>query len=166
MLIALFVKWRILWVRIKFRLCGINIIIGENVSIGRMVQIQVTDGGKINIGDGVTLQDFTLLCAQEGSIEIDNNTFIGVGSHLVSVESIKIGKNCLIAAYCVIRDANHGMHRDIPMFKQKQVSAPIKIGDDVWLGAHAVVTAGSMIATGAVIGANAVVTNDIPSFSI
>ena len=151
---------------LKMRLLGINIKLGKNLSIGRMVQVQVTDRGEIIIGDGVEIQDLVVLCAKEGTIQIGNNTFIGMGTQLTAVSSIKIGSECLIAAYSVIRDANHGMNHGALMSKQPSASSPISIGDDVWLGAHVVVTAGSIIGSGAVIGANAVVTGKIQEFSV
>ena len=166
LLVALFAKWRMMCVRIKFRACGVNIKIGQQVSIGRMVRVQATDGGEIVIGDGVAIQDFCLLCVRNGCLEIGDNTFVGVGSQLVAIESIKIGSDCLISAYCIVRDANHGMERGVAMSRQAHNSAPIIIGDDVWLGAHVVVTAGSTIGTGAVVGANAVVTGDLSDFSV
>lgn len=152
--------------RLKMRLMCVNIIIGKDVSIGRMVLVQATDGGEIVIGDGVTIQDFCLLCARNGRLEIGDQTFLGVGSQLVAIESIQVGQDCLISAYSIIRDANHGMERGVPMSKQSHNSAPIIIGNDVWLGAHAVVTAGSTIGNGAVIGANAVVTRNVPEYAI
>lgn len=152
--------------RFKTKVCGVNIRIGKNVSIGRMVRVQATDGGEIVIGDGVAIQDCCLLCVRNGCLEIGDNTFVGVGSQLVAIESIKIGSDCLISAYCIVRDANHGMERGMLMSKQNHNSVPIVIGDDVWLGAHVVVTAGSTIGTGAVVGANAVVTGDLSDFSV
>lgn len=150
----------------KMRLMGLNIKLGKNVTIGRMVQVRVTDLGEIIIGDGVEIQDLVVLCAKGGVIEVGNNTLIGMGSQLTAVTSIEIGSECLIAAFGVIRDANHGMNHGLPMSKQSAISVPISIGDDVWLGAHVVVTAGSNIGTGAVIGANAVVTGRIKEFSV
>ena len=159
-------KSRSLLFCLKLRLLGVNIRFGKDVAIGRMVKVQVTDGGHIVIGDGAAIQDFAVLCAGKGSIVIGDNTFIGMGSQLVSVECIRIGNDCLIAAYCIIRDANHRIGRGSVISRQGHDSAPIEIGDDVWLGAHVVVTAGSTIGTGAVIGANAVVTRDIPEYAV
>lgn len=150
----------------KMRLLGINVRLGKKVTFGRMVQVVATDGGEIIIGDGVAIQDFAMLCASRGTLEIGDNTLIGTGSQLATVDSVKIGNDCLIAAYSVIRDANHGMERGIPMSQQACVNSPIVIGDDVWLGTHVVVTAGVTIGAGTVIGANAVVTREMPDFSV
>ncbi|MBE0623746.1 MAG: acyltransferase [Burkholderiales bacterium] len=144
------------------KVLGINIQLGKNISIGRMVKVQTTDGGLIVLEDGVSLDDFVYLYAQRGSLIIGKGSYIGVGSQLVAIDSVKIGEQCLIAAYSVIRDANHGMAKGTGMAKQNQCAAPILIGNDVWLGSHVVVTAGCEIGSGAVIGANAVVTKDIP----
>ena len=70
---------------LKMRLLGINIKLGKNLSIGRMVQVQVTDRGEIIIGDGVEIQDLVVLCAKEGTIQIGNNSFIGMGTQLTAV---------------------------------------------------------------------------------
>lgn len=166
-LLFLFVAWfRTYLFRLKMYVSFINIEIGKNVRVGRMVTIKVTDGGSIVIGDGVVLQDLVMLSSERGSLVIGDKTFVGVGSQLVALESIEIGSNSLIAAYGVIRDANHGMLRDLPMSEQSLVSAPIEIGDDVWLGSHVVVTAGSKIGKGVVVGANAVVTGRLLPYTV
>lgn len=152
--------------RFKIFLSGNNVILGKNVSFGARVKIRTTDNGKIIIGDNVTIDDYVVLTSSFGQIKIGSNSYIGIGTHIVALEEISIGDGALIAAYCVIRDMNHGMDKDIPMYKQKHTSAPVLIGDDVWLGTHVVVTAGAKIHDGCVIGANAVVTHEIPLQSI
>lgn len=153
-------------VRVKTALSGSDVRYGQNVRIGRHATIKTTDGGRIVIGDGVEIDDFTFLYAKAGVLSIGNNGYVGIGSHLVATESVTIGSNALIAAYCIIRDNNHGMAVGLPMTSQKQVSSPVSIGDDVWLAAHVVVTAGASIGSGAVIGANAVVTRDVDEFVV
>jgi|YelNatPaOPRAMG01_1025707.scaffolds.fasta_scaffold40602_2 acetyltransferase-like isoleucine patch superfamily enzyme len=148
--------------RILFFLTGVDITFGKNVSFGRMVRITTPDGGKIRLGNNVRIGDFTILFAERCELKIGNNSGVGIGTHIVALNSITIGEWCLIGPYCTIRDMNHGMDTSLPMALQKQETGPIVIGNDVWLGTHVVVTAGSTIGDGAVIGANAVVTSDIP----
>lgn len=141
---------------------GTNMVLGNNVSFGKGVKIRTTDGGKITIGDNVAIDDYAVISAFYGRISIENNSYIGVGTHIVAIEDIVISDGALIAAYCIIRDMTHGMASDRPMYKQKSTSKPIFVGKDVWLGAHVVITAGSKINDGCVIGANGVVTSEIP----
>lgn len=156
------IKYRTYQYRIKFFITGVDITLGKNVSIGRKVTVMTPDDGKIILGDNVTISDFVILFAENARLQIDDYSGVGIGSHIVAMKSVTIGKFCLIAAYCVIRDMNHGMMNSIPMALQKQNMGSIFIGNDVWLGAHVVVTAGSKIGDGTVIGANAVVTSAIP----
>lgn len=152
--------------RLRIYLSGNNVVLGKNVTFGSKVKIRTTDGGKIVIGDNVAIDDYALVIASFGQIKIGSHSYIGVGTHIVALENISIGDGALIAAYSVIRDMNHGLEKDKPMYQQKQTSAPVFIGDDVWLGAHVVVTAGAKIHAGSVIGANAVVSSEIPALSI
>lgn len=73
----------------------------------------------------------------------------------------------LIAPFCYIQDTDHGFaDTSVPIAAQPSVSSPIVIDDDVWIGAHTVVTRGVTIGQGAVIGAGSVVTRDIEPFTI
>lgn len=89
----------------KMKLLGINIQLGKNISVGRMVNVRTTDGGQIILEDGVSLDDFVHLYAQRGRLIIGKGSYIGVGCHFVATDSVQIGKHCLVAAYSVIRDA-------------------------------------------------------------
>jgi acetyltransferase-like isoleucine patch superfamily enzyme len=55
---------------------------------------------------------------------------------------------------------------EVPMRDAKLILRPVKIGSDVWIGAHSVITAGVSIGDGAVIGAGSIVTKDIPCHAI
>jgi acetyltransferase-like isoleucine patch superfamily enzyme len=83
------------------------------------------------------------------------------------MESIEIGEDCLIAEMVSIRDHNHRFDRlDVPVRCQGMASAPIRIGRNVWIGGKATIIKGVTIGDNAVIGANAVVTHDVPANSI
>lgn len=125
------------------------------------------------IGDNVTVEYKTWLAAvspQQGKIarlEIGTGTTIGHFNHIYATESIKIGRNVLTADRVYISDNLHS-YQDIttPILKQpiKQI-AHVEIGDGSWLG-EGVCVIGAKIGKGCVIGANAVVTKDIPDYSV
>ncbi len=143
-----------------------NIILGNNVSIGSGVVIKTTDNGKIMIGNNVTIEKNSYIYAQDCEVKIGSNSFIGNGSQIVAEKSIIIGKDCLIAAYSIIRDANHGIRKKEKIKDQLNNAKLINIGDDVWIGAHSTIVAGVVIEKGAIIGANSVVTSNIKSYTI
>lgn len=101
-------------------------------------------------------------------IEIGDNTFL---NHLCSIWAspggpIKIGRDVLLGPGTSIISSNHGMASGTLVREQPGRDAPITIGDDVWLGANVVITAGVSIGDGAIVGAGAVVTKDLPPQSI
>ena len=84
--------------------------------------------------------------------------FINYESVIECFENIEIGENCAISERVIIRDANnHHLNRD-----GYKVTAPIKIGNHVWIGMGATILSGVTIGDGAVIAAGAVVTNNVP----
>ena len=100
-------------------------------------------------------------------IEIGDEVYIGRFSHIVSVKSVKIGKNVLISDKVYISDNLHEYKDiDIPIKKQKIINKSIvSIGDNSWLGENSCII-GASIGKHCVIGANSVVLSDIPDYSI
>jgi acetyltransferase-like isoleucine patch superfamily enzyme len=79
------------------------------------------------------------------------------------MDGIKIGEGSLIGEYTSIRDANHNREPDQPIRDSGHSAKPITIGREVWLGRGVTVLGGVMIGDKATVGANAVVTRDIPA---
>lgn len=103
---------------------------------------------------------------EQGVIRIGAHTRINQGCVVVSYHEVRIGSDCLIGEYVSIRDANHGTATGEPMRTQAHNGAPIMIGDDVWIARGAVILKGVTIGDGAVVGANSVVTKDVPAMAI
>lgn len=80
--------------------------------------------------------------------------------------SITCGKDVMFGPGVKIFGFNQGYAPGFPMLDQPYTEAPVVIGDDVWLGANVVITCGVTIGDGCVIAAGAVVTKDIPPYSI
>lgn len=155
------------WVLAVLKVWEPSLTVGRDVRIGRRVRFRITDGGRVRIGDGTTIDDRCVLEAQEGVVEIGSRCYVGIGTHVAARQRVRIGDDALIAQHCVIRDQNHRFSEaDVPIRLQGFVVAPVEVGADVWLGANVVVTAGSSIGSGCVIGANAVVRGTIPALSV
>lgn len=103
-----------------------------------------------------------------GRIEVGEGTTLG-GTAIVSYESVKIGKNVLFGPDVVIMDADgHPADRRLPDNAENKAKcvAPVKIGDNVWIGFGAVILKGVTIGDYAVVAANAVVVKDVPPHSV
>jgi acetyltransferase-like isoleucine patch superfamily enzyme len=108
-----------------------------------------------------------LWATPRGRIDIGARTYVGNQSWIVANDRVTIGSDVLIAPFCYIQDTDHGFDDTVvPIAAQASRSSPIEIGDDVWLGAHVVVTRGVTIGRGSVIGAGSVVTRDVPPGTI
>lgn len=102
-----------------------------------------------------------------GSVTIGNRVYIGKYCVLASDTGITIGDNTMLAEFVSIIDADHGVEKNgAPIRDQELKPAPVTIGNDVWIGRGCAVLKGVSIGEGAVIGANSVVTRDIPPFAV
>lgn len=125
-----------------------------------------SDGAELRIGQGSTLGQGVFLQAKFGVLQIGPNAFIGQGSVIIARGSICIGEDALIAEHVTIRDQDHRFGPGLTTAKAGFTTAPITIGNNVWIGAKATVTKGVTIGDNVVIGANSVVTRDIPANSV
>ncbi|MDX3541801.1 acyltransferase [Streptomyces europaeiscabiei] len=80
--------------------------------------------------------------------------------------TVFLGSGVRIGAHTSLLGFNHSMAPDQPVFRQPQTSRGITVGDDVWIGSHVVVVDGVTIGDHCVIGAGAVVTKDVPAWSV
>jgi len=111
----------------------------------------IGDGTWIEIGPGATL-------------EIGGNTAININTRIAVKESIRIGKDCAISGEVGIFDTD--MHFILVGKSKLSATAPIEIGDHVWIGDHSAILKGTRIESGAVIGATALVQGRVPAKSV
>jgi len=149
------------WRRWLFGCAYPGLSLGEAVEIEPGVRIRVTDGGTLEIGARTVIGANALIVVKGGDVRIGADSFIGAGSVLACNQRLGIGCDALIAEYVTVRDHDHGVAAAGPYREQPPRTAPVTIGDNVWLGAKASVLKGVTIGDGAVIGAGAVVTRDI-----
>ena len=97
------------------------------------------------------------------NIKVGKNVFINSGCCFQDQGGIEIGDNVLIGQQVVIATLNHDL---IPEKRGNMYPAPVKIGNGVWIGAHATILSGVTIGNGAVIAAGAVVTKEVPANTV
>jgi len=111
-------------------------------------------GGAVLLGPGVEI-----VVSEGGSLSIGSGTLVNSGVKLLCWEELEIGEDCALAFDSVIMDTD--FHELRPA--QRGQTAPVRIGDHVWVGAQARILKGVSIGDGAVIAAGSLVTRDVPS---
>tara|TARA_R110002110_G_scaffold412641_1_gene638794 strand:+ start:18954 stop:19454 length:501 start_codon:yes stop_codon:yes gene_type:complete len=131
-------------------------------SITTGVRIRATDGARAAFGKHVTVDRFADITAKYGELSIGAGTYIGQFTVICAREKIVIGTDCLIAEHVTLRDQNHNFSAGIETIDAGFTTAPVEIGNNVWIGAKATITKGVKIGNNSVVGANSVVTRDVP----
>ena len=164
------------WVLIKTLLKGFLDVINASIRLrnctkGKMVTVKgglrVMAKGKIIVGNNCKIWSHIgttqISAGPRATIEIGDNTFINTGTIITSRRSIKIGKNCHIANQVIMMDDDF---HDVGKREAKSGKEAIIIGDNVWIATRATILKGVSIGEGAVIAAGAVVTKNVPAFTL
>ena len=134
------------------------ISIGERTTIGKHIQLTAWEchNGKL----------------YSPSISIGSNCQIGAYNHITAINKIVIGDGVLTGKFVTITDNSHGKPGDLcdinisPIKRVVYSKGTVEIGDNVWIGDKATILSNVKIGEGCTIGANAVVTKDIPPYCI
>ena len=152
---------RILRERNRIGLLGKSVFIDKNVELQRFPK-------NISVADFAVLKEGVRICSCNDSakISIGKNTTVGFHTFIFSSEKIEIGNDCLIAPFVYIVDSDHVADKGKPINQQGNITASIKIGNDVWIGTGAKILKGTVIDDGAIIAAGAVVSGYVGSNEI
>ncbi|PSR17869.1 transferase [filamentous cyanobacterium CCP3] len=137
-----------------------NIVIGDNVRILRNSILNCTfENSLLKLGNNVSLdRGVSIRLGDNCTIDIGDDTYIGPYSCLSGPGDVKVGRDCMIASMVGIY-ANQHHHVG-------SSEKGITIEDKCWIGSGAKILDGVTIGYGSAIGAGAVVTKDIPPYSV
>ncbi|MDR0972375.1 MAG: hypothetical protein LBM61_00130, partial [Prevotellaceae bacterium] len=128
-------------------------------------------GQHLTTGRGCRLEAFST--SHNKCLLFGNDVQINDYVHISAMERVVIGNNVLMASHIYISDNSHGAYKgdsqstpDIPPIKRDYYVAPVQIEDNVWIGEGVIIMPGVSVGHGSVIGANSVVTKNIPADSI
>ena len=125
--------------------------------------------GRLQIGPHTLLEpDVWITAPGSARIRIGGGTFLNLGVMVAAADEVEIGDHCMFANGCFITDSDHRFDdpvRPVP-WQGFTSQGPTRVGDNVWCGAHVVITGGVSVGERCVIGANSVVTTDIAPFSV
>jgi acetyltransferase-like isoleucine patch superfamily enzyme len=190
-LIMLCVGWIPSVIGVAIRALVYRLIIHMDGYAGVERNVRIRFASNIHLGSGSYLDEGVYIHACPKGVEIGTNTIVMHGAILhvynfrdLPQAGIKIGRDCLIGEYSIIRGQGGVTIGDRvytspmtqllavdhvfddperPFIEQGITAKGIVVGDDVWLGANVVVTDGVRIGEGAVVAAGAVVTEDVPA---
>jgi len=152
-----FLKYRNFLLRIPLR----------DVQVGRKVRIRAQSNLKFS--GKATLGDRNSITARGGSIVFGRN-FASNEEVIINADiggNITFGDDCLVGPRVILRTANHQFSDKTKKINSQGHSiGDIHVGDDVWIGANAIILPGVRIGSGSVLAAGAVVTRDVPPFSV
>ncbi|MGO4684084.1 acyltransferase [Hyphomicrobium sp. 2TAF46] len=150
-----------LWATAKFRLAGARSAI-VTVDGKRPV---ILSNGSISCGR-LFLRCKTVPveigAAKNASLVLGERVFVNIGATIIATRSIVIGDDCLIGDYVAIFDTDH--HQLEP--SQPIRVAPVRLGNNVWIGRSATILPGVTIGDHAVIAAGSIVTEDVPARTV
>ncbi|MBX9749762.1 MAG: hypothetical protein K5Q68_09130 [Roseococcus sp.] len=139
-------------------------------NVSKTASLDVTRGGVIEIGDGCEVRHHAVLEVigkYNGRITIGNNCVIGICNWLQGAGNISIGDDVIIGPYsCIVSSSHIYDNPDIPIARQPLALGEVVIEDDVWIGASCTILSGVRIGAHSIIGANSLVSSDIPPYSI
>ncbi|WP_233260947.1 DapH/DapD/GlmU-related protein [Pedobacter sp. HMWF019] len=117
------------------------------------------------MGKNSVIESYSTVNNGVGDVFIGDHTIVGLSNTIIG--PVEIGNGVMLAQGIVISGLNHG-YMDINQSPstQKVVTKKITVGDDVWVGANVVITAGVSIGKHSVIGGGSVVTKDVPEYAV
>ena len=147
--------------RVRLRRCRL----GRRVTVWGNPHVNAT--GELTVGDRVTVHSFlsrVQLSAGPGArLTVGDDTYVNNGAVLSARQSVTVGARCQIASGVILMDADF---HAVGALSAPGKAAPIVIEDDVWLATRAVVLKGVTVGRGSVVATGAVVTKDVPPYTL
>lgn len=131
--------------------------------IGRNCNFHIPKGGKVICKERIILDDDTMILAK-GKIELGKQFGMNKYSRIVAHEKIEIGDFVTIGQMVSILDHDHAYQLEDGKLKLNGYkTAPIKIGNNIWIGDKCTILKGVTIGDNVVVGAHTLVNKDVPA---
>ena len=138
---------------------------GKGSVIYRSVRKDIVPFNIFVLGSKSVIEDYSVINNAVGNLVIGCNTRVGIGNTIIG--PVTISDNVNIGQNVTISGLNHNYEDPNKTISEQGVSTmPIKIENNVWIGANSVVLPGVQIGNHSVIGAGSIITKDIPPYSV
>ena len=138
---------------------------GKCSKIHRSVRMDTPPYRKFSLGDYSVVESFSCINNAVGDVVIGDHTRVGL--HNTVIGPVTIGSHVNLAQGITVTALNHNLaEKDLRIDEQGVSTNPVTIGNDIWIGANAVILPGVTIGDHSVVAAGAVVTKDVPSHTL
>ncbi|HEY2345033.1 MAG TPA: acyltransferase [Xanthomonadaceae bacterium] len=162
-LVEIAARWRGLWWRLLAGSASASGI-GRGARIHRGFNLAFSRGSRgLVVGPGLHCRSWCSIVVDGGRLSIGDNLFMNNRCSLNCQSQIEIGDDCLLGEGVAIYDHDHDFSKPEKFRLSGFRSAPVKIGNNVWLGSNVIVLKGSTIGDNVVVAANSVIKGDVPA---
>lgn len=138
---------------------------GRHSVVHRSVRMDTPPYRKFSLGKYSVVESFSCINNAVGDVIIGDYTRIGL--HNTIIGPVTIGSHVNLAQGITVTALNHNFSDEEKRIDEQGISTiPVTIGDDIWIGANAVILPGVNIGNHSVVAAGAVVTKDVPPHSL
>ena len=138
---------------------------GKHSVIQRSVRMDTPPYRRLSLGDYSVVESYSCINNAVGDVMIGDHTRVGL--HNTIIGPVIIGSHVNLAQGITVTALNHNFENPDKRIDEQGVSTkPVTIGNDIWIGANAVILPGVTIGEHSVVAAGAVVTKDVPPHSL
>ena len=138
---------------------------GRHSKIYRSVRMDTPPYRKFSLGDYSVIESYSCINNAVGDVIVGDHTRVGL--HNTIIGPVTIGSHVNLAQGITVTALNHNFaDKDRKIDEQGVSTSPVIIGDDIWIGANAVILPGVTIGDHSVVAAGAVVTKDVPPHTL
>ena len=138
---------------------------GRHSKIHSSVRMDTPPYRKFSLGDYSVVESYSCINNAVGDVIIGDHTRVGL--HNTVIGPVRIGNHVNLAQGITVTALNHNFaDKDRRIDEQGISTTPVTIGDDIWIGANAIILPGVNIGNHSVVAAGAVVTKDVPPHSL
>lgn len=136
-------------------------------AIAPSAELTIDRGATVSIGTNYRQRSGSHIRVRKGAkLVVGNNVSINHGCMIVCHKDIEIGNDVQFSPNIMIYDHDHDFRAEGGVKAMKYKSSPIRIGNNVWIGANSVILRGSIIGDGAVIAAGSIVKGEVPGEAV
>jgi acetyltransferase-like isoleucine patch superfamily enzyme len=154
------------WARLKLR-WGKRLQTDGLCFVGPGVTLEIGRGAVVRLGRWSWIGHGTKIRAHEGVVEIGAKTVLGQECTISAFQSVRIGRECILADRVMLIDFDHGVVEiERPVRLQGIYKRDVTVGHNCWIGYGACILRGATVGDNCVVGTSTVVTKDVPDNAV